>query len=96
MEGFWGRNPHDESRGYYRASRWDYGVTTKSAFPSLGEFMDFSAQRQVSLHYTQTDLCEDRVTADRLKFLDELLAQNIRIDRQILNQGLASMKLPIL
>ena len=29
--------------------------------------MEFSAHRQVSLHYTEADLVADRGTADRLK-----------------------------
>ena len=39
----------------------------KFAGISVEEFMEFSAHRQVSLHYAETDLAEDRATADRLK-----------------------------
>jgi hypothetical protein len=34
---------------------------------SVEEFIEFSAHRQVSLHYTEADLEADRATADRLK-----------------------------
>ncbi len=51
----------------FREGRVSLGRAAELAGASVEEFMEFSAQRQVSLHYTETDLCEDRATADRLK-----------------------------
>ena len=51
----------------FREGRVSLGRAAELAGASVEEFMEFSAQRQVSLHYSATDLDEDRATADRLK-----------------------------
>ena len=51
----------------FREGRASLGCAAELAGVSVEEFMEFSAHRQVSLHYTETDLEEDRATADRLK-----------------------------
>ena len=51
----------------FREGRVSLGRAAELAGASVEEFMEFSAQRQVSLHYSETDLGEDRATADRLK-----------------------------
>jgi len=51
----------------FREGRVSLGRAAELAGASVEEFMDFSAQRQVSLHYSESDLCEDRAAADRLK-----------------------------
>ena len=51
----------------FREGRVSLGRAAELAGASVEEFMEFSAQRQVSLHYSETNLGEDRATADRLK-----------------------------
>ena len=51
----------------FREGRVSLGRAAELAGDSVEEFMEFSAQRQVSLHYAEADLAEDRATADRLK-----------------------------
>jgi hypothetical protein len=51
----------------FREGRVSLGRAAELAGVSVEEFMEFSADRQVSLHYTEADLAEDRATADRLK-----------------------------
>jgi predicted HTH domain antitoxin len=51
----------------FREGRASLGRAAELAGVSVEEFMEFSAHRQVSLHYTEADLAEDRATADRLK-----------------------------
>jgi len=51
----------------YREGRVSLGRAAELAGASVEEFMEFSAHRQVSLHYAEDDLTEDRATADRLK-----------------------------
>jgi hypothetical protein len=51
----------------FREGRVSLGRAAELAGVSTEEFMEFSAHRQVSLHYTEADLAEDRATAERLK-----------------------------
>jgi predicted HTH domain antitoxin len=51
----------------FREGRISLGRAAELAGVGVEDFMEFSAQRQVALHYTATDLAEDGVTADRLK-----------------------------
>ena len=51
----------------FREGRASLGRAAELAGISLEEFMEFSAHRQVPLHYTGSDLAEDRETAARLK-----------------------------
>ena len=51
----------------FREGRVSLGRAAELADLSVEEFMEFSAHRQVSLHYTEADLAEDRATAERLK-----------------------------
>jgi predicted HTH domain antitoxin len=51
----------------FREGRVSLGRAAELAGVGIEEFMDFSAHRQVSLHYTADDLTEDRDTAARLK-----------------------------
>ena len=51
----------------FREGRASLGCAAELASISIEEFMEFSAQRQVSIHYTEADLAADRATADRLK-----------------------------
>ena len=50
-----------------REARVSLGRAAELAGACAGEFMKYSAHRQVSLHYSFTDLAEDHATADRLK-----------------------------
>ena len=50
----------------FREGRASLGRSAELAGVSVGEFMEFSAHRQVSMHYTESDLAADRATADRL------------------------------
>ena len=57
------------------SSRWNcsakgrvsLGRAAELAGIGVEEFMEFSAHRQVPLHYTAADLAEDHATAERLK-----------------------------
>jgi len=51
----------------FREGRISLGRAAELADVSVEEFMEFSAHRQVPLHYTSDDLAEDRATAVRLK-----------------------------
>jgi predicted HTH domain antitoxin len=51
----------------FREGRVSLGRAAELAGVGIEEFMEFSADRQVSLHYTEADLAEDRATAERLK-----------------------------
>jgi predicted HTH domain antitoxin len=51
----------------FREGRVSLGRASELAHLSVEEFMDLSARRQVSLHYADDDLAEDRATASRLK-----------------------------
>jgi predicted HTH domain antitoxin len=53
----------------FREGRASLGRAAELAGVSIEEFMEFSAHRQVSIHYnyTEADLEADRATADRLK-----------------------------
>jgi predicted HTH domain antitoxin len=51
----------------FREERVSLGRAAELAGLGLEEFMEFSAHRQVPLHYTLDDLAEDRDTAVRLK-----------------------------
>ena len=51
----------------FREERVSLGRAAELAGLGLEEFMDFSAHRQVPLHYAADDLAKDRNTADRLK-----------------------------
>ncbi|HWY77448.1 MAG TPA: UPF0175 family protein [Verrucomicrobiae bacterium] len=51
----------------FREGRVSLGRAAELADVSIEEFMEFSAFREVPLHYTDVDLAEDRATADRLK-----------------------------
>jgi len=51
----------------FREGRASLGCAAELAGVSIEEFMEFSAHRQVSLHYSEADLSADRATADRLK-----------------------------
>jgi predicted HTH domain antitoxin len=51
----------------YREGRVSLGRAAELAGVGIEEFMEFSAHRQVPLHYTADDLAEDRATAGRLK-----------------------------
>lgn len=51
----------------FREGRVSMGRAAELANVSIEEFMDFSADRKVSTHYTDDDLKEDRETAARLK-----------------------------
>ena len=51
----------------FREERVSLGRAAELAGLGVEEFMEFSAQRQVALHYTADDLAEDRNTAARLK-----------------------------
>ena len=51
----------------FREGRVSLGRAAELAGVGVEEFMEFSAHRQVSLHYTSDDLAEDHATADRLK-----------------------------
>ncbi len=52
----------------YREGRVSLGRAAELAGAGIEEFMEFSAHRQVSLHYGEADLAEDRATAERLKW----------------------------
>ena len=51
----------------FREGRVSLGRAAELAGCGVEEFMEFSAHRQVSLHYTADDLAEDRATAAGLK-----------------------------
>ena len=51
----------------FREERVSLGRAAELAGLGVEEFMEFSADRQVPLHYTADDLAEDRNTAARLK-----------------------------
>ena len=51
----------------FREERISLGLAAELASLSIEAFMEFSAHRQVPLHYTADDLAEDRHTAARLK-----------------------------
>ena len=51
----------------FREERVSLGRAAELAGLGVEEFMVFSADRQVPLHYTADDLAEDRNTAARLK-----------------------------
>ena len=51
----------------FREGRVSLGRSAELAGIGLEEFMEFSAHRQVPLHYTESDLLDDRDTASRLK-----------------------------
>jgi hypothetical protein len=51
----------------FRERRVSLGRAAELATISIEEFMEFSALREVPLHYSDTDLAEDRATAERLK-----------------------------
>ena len=51
----------------FREGRASLGRAAELAGTSIEDFMEFSAQRQVPLHYTADDWAEDRRTAARLK-----------------------------
>ena len=51
-----------------REGRVSLGRAAELAGAGIEEFMEFSAHRQVSLHYGEADLAEDRATAERLKW----------------------------
>ena len=51
----------------FREERVSLGRAAELAGLGVEEFMVFSAQRQVPLHYTADDLAEDRNIAARLK-----------------------------
>lgn len=51
----------------FREGRISLGRAAELAGVGVEEFMEFSAHRQVSLHYAADDLVEDRATAARLK-----------------------------
>jgi predicted HTH domain antitoxin len=51
----------------FREERVSLGRAAELAGLSIEEFMEFSAHRQVPIHYTDDDLAEDRTTAARLK-----------------------------
>jgi hypothetical protein len=50
----------------FREGRVSVGRAAELAGISIEEFMEFSSQREVPLHYTSDELAEDRATADRL------------------------------
>ena len=52
----------------YREGRVSLGLAAELAGVGIEEFMEFSAHRQVSLHYGEADLAEDQATAERLKW----------------------------
>ena len=52
----------------YREGRVSLGRAAELAGVGIEEFMEFSAHRQVSLHYGEADLAEDHATAERLKW----------------------------
>lgn len=51
----------------FREGRVSLGRAAELSSLGIEDFMEFSAHRQVPLHYTAEDLAEDRDTADRLK-----------------------------
>ena len=51
----------------FREGRVSLGRAAELAGVGVEEFMEFSAHRQVSLHYSPADLAEDHATADRLQ-----------------------------
>ncbi len=51
----------------FREGRVSLGRAAELAGVGVEEFMEFSAHRQVSLHYAAADLAEDQATADRLQ-----------------------------
>jgi hypothetical protein len=51
----------------FREGRISLGRASELAGVGVEEFMEFSAHREVPLHYTQADLTDDRETAKRLK-----------------------------
>jgi len=51
----------------FREERVSLGRAAELAGLGVEEFMEFSAHRQVPLHYTADDLAEDRNTAVSLK-----------------------------
>jgi predicted HTH domain antitoxin len=51
----------------FREERVSLGRAAELAGLSVEEFMEFSENRRVPLHYTEDDLAEDRNTATRLK-----------------------------
>ena len=48
----------------FREGRVSLGRAAELAGVGVEEFMEFSARRQVSLHYSPADLAEDQATAD--------------------------------
>ena len=51
----------------FREARVSLGRAAERAGVAIEDFMNFSAHRQVPLHYTAADLAEDRDTAQQLK-----------------------------
>ena len=51
----------------FREGRVSLGRAAELAGVSIEEFMEFSAHRQVALHYTADDLADDRATAEQFK-----------------------------
>ncbi len=51
----------------FREGRISLGRAAELASVGVEEFVEFSARRGVPLHYTQTELVEDRETATRLE-----------------------------
>jgi len=51
----------------FREERVSLGRAAELAGMGVEEFMEFSAQRQMPLHYTADDLADDRDTVARLK-----------------------------
>ena len=51
----------------FREGRASLGRAAELAGLGVEEFMEFSAQRKVALHYSEDDLAEDHDTASRLK-----------------------------
>ena len=51
----------------FREGRVSMGRAAELAGQTLEDFMEFSAQREVPLHYMAEDLEQDRETAARLK-----------------------------
>ena len=51
----------------FREGRVSLGRAAELADLSIEAFMEFSAQREVALHYSGDDLAQDRDTATRLK-----------------------------
>lgn len=51
----------------FREDRISLGRAAELAGISVESFMEFSGNRGVPLHYSETELMEDRETAERLK-----------------------------